>query len=66
MSRQNNVDSASTAEIHNHVTGLKVREAGGVATTPREVESNRFSLPSSLKAISIYIAEIAAYFLRVR
>jgi hypothetical protein len=40
VSSQNDVYPAAAAEIHGHLTGLKVRKASRVATTPREIESN--------------------------
>jgi hypothetical protein len=39
-SSQYDVYSTATTEIHNHITWLKVREAGRVTTSPREVESD--------------------------
>jgi hypothetical protein len=37
---QNDINPAAATKIHNHITGLKVRKSGGIATTSREVESN--------------------------
>jgi len=37
VSSQDDVYTAAAAEIHNHVAGLKIGEAGGIATTPGEV-----------------------------
>ncbi|MBI2357598.1 MAG: hypothetical protein HYV04_01555, partial [Deltaproteobacteria bacterium] len=34
VSSENDIYPAAATEIHNHVTRPKVREAGGVATTP--------------------------------
>jgi hypothetical protein len=51
VSSQNNVYPASATEIYNHVSRLKVRETGGVATTPREVESNLWHQGKLLLAI---------------
>ena len=38
VSGQNNVNPASAAEIHHHVTGLKLRETGGAAAAPGEIK----------------------------
>jgi hypothetical protein len=38
VSSQQNVYSSSATKIHNYVAGLKIREACGVATAPREVK----------------------------
>jgi hypothetical protein len=40
VSRQDDIYSASAAEIHYHLAKLNVCETGGVAATPREVKSN--------------------------